>query len=354
MRSSHPDEIIPMSIEPRAEELIKKYLTGSLSESEVDNLVNWIRSDNENLSYFRKCCRSWEGSEDISLERSYNHLVSKRMLREAAENTVAGAGSYQVSFLFRKYSRRFMKYAAVFMVGILATILLQLYISNNRKMENAVQWVCAETATGQKARLVLPDSSVVWLNAETRISFPSDFAAQRERVVTLEGEAYFQVQDQKSRHFTVRCRDYEVRVKGTEFNVMAYEDFNRTEATLVRGAITVIRDNKSVDVSPGERVVYSDNSLVKSNAHIRQATLWKENKFYFDNVPFRELIRRLERWYDVDITLSGEQLDKIYYSGYFKNEETVWQVLDVIQLTTPIQYERKDFREIIIKIKPMK
>jgi transmembrane sensor len=335
------------------DDLIKKYLLGSLNDDECDALINWIGKQDENADYFRTYCKNWEVETDQRLEQSFIQLQNKRMLREALLHSMPSGGGYTLKYQFNKYSRRLLKYAAVFFVGILAAVIMQLYLSDRVKMESAVQLVYAETAAGQKVRLVLPDSSVVWLNAESSISFSGDFASQDERLITLEGEAYFQVQDQKSKDFTVRCRDYDIRVKGTEFNVMAYKDFNRTEATLVSGSITVVKDNRSVDVNPGERIVYSDNSLVKSRAHIRQATLWKENKFYFDNVPFKELIRRLERWYDVDITISGNQLERIYYSGYFKNEETVWQVLDVIQLTTPIEYERKDFRKILIKNKPM-
>ncbi|NJK86716.1 MAG: DUF4974 domain-containing protein [Bacteroidales bacterium] len=96
-------------------------------------------------------------------------------------------------------------------------------------------------------------------------------------------------------------------------------------------------------------MVFRKNTLSKSKGLVRQATLWKENKFYFDKVPFKELVRRLERWYDVKIQLNDQSFDEVFYSGYFKNEETIWQVLDVIKMTTPIDYERKDFRQIVIK-----
>ena len=130
---------------------------------------------------------------------------------------------------------------------------------------------------------------------------------------------------------------------------MAYEDFDRTETTLVEGIVYIHKGSQNLTLKPGERAVFSKNYLTKSSAQVRQATLWKDNKFYFDNIPLRELARRLERWYDVKIILKDPSLKDIYYSGYFKNEETVWQVLAVIQMTTPIQYERNQFREITIE-----
>ena len=201
---------------------------------------------------------------------------------------------------------------------------------------------------GSKDENNSPDRSVVWLNSETSISFPSDLKSRRNRIVKLEGEAYFDVKKQGSSRFTVICSDYDIEVKGTKFNVMAYKDFERTETTLVEGAVNISKGNQNLTLKPGERAIYSKNYLTKSRAQVRQATLWKDNKFYFDNIPLRELIRRLERWYDVKIILKDSPLKDIYYSGYFKNEETVWQVLNVIQMTTPILYERNQFREITI------
>ncbi|MEN8157469.1 MAG: FecR domain-containing protein [Bacteroidota bacterium] len=327
--------------------LISKYLEGSLTDQECSLLLDWLDQDQDHVAQFRKTTDGWEPASTGSLDESWNALMVKRHLRESSGGLrVTNKRSWGSRTL--KITRlQLTRYAAAVIIGLLFSIFAAYRLAEQRKAKN-VQWVVTETLAGQKTKVVLPDSSVVWLNSESVISFPSNFQSLRNRVIRLEGEAYFDITQQNRSTLTVKCPDYDIEVKGTQFNVMAYKDFNRTETTLVEGAVTIRRGSKTVKLNPGERAIYSRNYLVKSKAQIRQAMLWKERKFYFDNISFKELARRLERWYDVKITIMDPSLNSIYYSGYFKNEETVWQVLDVIGMTTPIEYERKQFREITI------
>lgn len=344
-RGTEPDQ---MKKNQKINQLIDKYLDGILNDRECDVLNEWLKEDQEHSDYFHTYCKHREPLPDRELEQSWNIFLNKKRMRGYANNYQPGLKQMNRRRSLSAHRVPVMKYAAVFLVGVLGTLLLKDQIPGLLKGSEGNEWVHTETLSGQKARVILPDSSVVWLNSESRLSFPSDFLSLKNRIVKLEGEAFFDVSDQKRKRFTVRSRDYDVLVKGTKFNVMAYRDFNRTETTLVEGSIIVSRGKERIDVHPGERVIYSNHYLTRSKAQVRQATLWKENKFYFDNIPFKELVRRLERWYDVDITLLDRSLNDIYYSGYFKNEETIWQVLDVIRMTTPIVYERKEFRKITI------
>lgn len=334
----------------KIDQLIDNYLSGKLNDWECTILNEWLK-EKKNVSYYNNYCANWEPFFDESFEENWNNLKSERQLREQAAEYRLGSNISSGTGPLRIMNIRLMKYAAVFVIGVLGTLLIKDQLSEIWKSDHKAHWVHAETVSGQKAKIILPDSSVVWLNSETILSFPSDFLAQKNRIVKLDGEGFFEVKDQKRNNFIVRSHDYDILVKGTRFNVMAYKDFNRTETTLVEGSITVLRGKEKLQVNPGERVIYSRNYLTKSKAQVRQSTLWKENKFYFDNVPFKELVRRLERWYDVKITLRDESFNDVYYSGYFKNEETIWQVLDVIKMTTPIKYERKQFRVISINRK---
>jgi ferric-dicitrate binding protein FerR (iron transport regulator) len=328
--------------------IIDNYLSGKLNDEECRILIKWLDEGKENVKYFREYCKEWNVLEDESVEESWNAFQVKKQLRDNSSDLQLerklswGKRAIQVSRI------QLIKYAAILAIGLLLSVFVGMQISEYFIDESRKPWVTAETLSGQKTKIVLPDSSVVWLNSETSISFPSDFESRRKRIIKLEGEAYFDVAKQGASKFTVICPDYEIEVRGTKFNVMAYKDFDRTETTLVEGAVLIRKGSQVLSLKPGERAVFSKNYLTKSKAQVRQATLWKDNKFYFDNIPLRELIRRLERWYDVKITLKDSSLKDIYYSGYFKNEETVWQVLDVIKMTTPILYERNQFREITI------
>ena len=330
------------------EKLIQEYLEGILDEFGCNSLLNWLNEDQKNELYFQKYRTTWNPKKEGQLEKSWTTLKAKRQLRENINDYQLNSDRTWGSKTLNITRNQLIKIVAILVVGLIFSFILNDRISDFKKLSIDSQWVQAETVAGQKARIILPDSSVVWLNSETTISFPSDFNSLRNRIVKLQGEAYFDVKNQGNSRFVVQCPDYNVEVKGTEFNVMAYKDFNRTETTLVEGVVTIKKGKQSIQLKPGERIVYSNNYLVKSKGQVRQAAMWKENRFYFDNVPFKELARRLERWYDVKITLNDQSLNDVYYSGYFKNEETVWQVLDVIKITTPIEYERKEFREITI------
>ena len=132
---------------------------------------------------------------------------------------------------------------------------------------------------------------------------------------------------------------------------MAYADFDRTETSLIEGKIEIDCDNQSFPVNPGESFIYKGNQRILVKAETKDYSRWKDDQFHFDKVTFRELILRLERWYDIDIEVKSPELNDIIYSGVFKNEETIWQVLNIIEVTLPIQYKRVDFRKFIIEKK---
>jgi transmembrane sensor len=327
--------------------LIDKYLAGSLTERECRRLNDWLGTDPGHKHYFLEYVGSEELLSREDLEKSWNELQRKILFRESLGRITADQGVHPHRMNLKRLTAGVLKYAAVMLLGAMGALITWNYILN-RETAGDEHWVVAETVAGQKARVVLPDSSVVWLNSETTLSFPPDYLRQRKRRVKLDGEAYFDIADQHRNSLTVVSQDYDIAVKGTKFNVMAYSDFDRTETILVEGSISIRKGSREIAVQPGQRVVWDGNKMIRSAGMIRQATLWKDNKFYFDHISFKELIRRLERWYDVEITVLDQSLNNENYSGYFKNEETIWQVLDVLKMTTPITYERKAFREIVL------
>ncbi|NJK86715.1 MAG: FecR domain-containing protein [Bacteroidales bacterium] len=232
---------------------IEKYLTGELNDYECDILNNWLQEGKDNISYFNKVCHNWKPETTEKLEKSWNDFVQKRDLREHATGF-----SLASSQKFRFRSNRLLnlsKYAAIFVLGIFtAYIIINQF---NGKKINEVNWITAETQSGQKAKFVLPDNSVIWLNSDSRLLFPADYLTRKKRIVKLEGEAYFSVNDQKGKTFSVKTRDYDVTVKGTEFNIMAYNDFDKTETTLIEGSVVISRGEKEITLKPGEMDCFS-------------------------------------------------------------------------------------------------
>ena len=215
---------------------------------------------------------------------------------------------------------------------------------------NEIVWFETIVPRGEKSQLVLPDGSKVWVNSESRLSYPGNFM-NGNRKLKLSGEAYFEVAKLNGEPLTVETNDYSVHVLGTKFNVMAYPDFNRTETSLIEGKIEICKGEQTIPIVPGQIVTYQENRFKIKEDNTRLTTRWKDDIFDFDKITFKELVTRLERWYNVEIDVKNPELNRIIYSGVFKNEETIWQVLQTFELTLPIRYERVDFRKFVIEMK---
>lgn len=208
-----------------------------------------------------------------------------------------------------------------------------------------------ETPKGGKYRVVLPDGSKVWLNADSRLVYPNRFVGST-REVDLIGEAYFDVFSDPDRPFHINSGGQRVDVLGTAFNVSAYPDENVTRTTLVRGAVKVRSDydegGGGVLLLPGEESVMEAGNLSKRVANIEAAISWKEGRFCFANTPLDAMMRQLSRWYD--ITVAYEQgIPDEYFTGKMSQRLHLMEVLDFLE-GSGIKFRLEDRTLIISKI----
>lgn len=324
--------------------LLEKFLRGRLTMPEVEKLKIWLAKDPENIGLLDNMKANWHLREgdDIEVDHALKELYVK-LQTERPHTAVKRLPVEKRNVFFI----RLLKVAAVLLIGFMLNQVIHSFIKPGVKKS---QWYTVSADEGQKSKIVLADGTEVWLNSESQIKVAIS-GSDDSRIVELTGEAYFKVKKNPKIPFIVKTKAYNVEVYGTEFNVMAYDDFNRTETTLVNGIVKIRRDNNELLMKPGQTVVFANNIFSMKTGKVEQAVSWKDEKFYFDAIPFSELAVRLERWYNVDIIISDTNLKNRLYSGVFKNEETIWQVLDVVEKTSPIHYERNGFRKIIISSK---
>jgi len=322
---------------------IREYYNGQLSANEEAEIVAWINVNKENRSRFFQIKEQLdqEQMEHPLLESSYDELKSKLLISEQFNSRIPGQ--------LRKIHLSFIRIAAIFLVALVSGFTLAYAIIDNSKPVAGVVWFETRVPRGEKSQLLLPDGSMVWINSESSLSYPSNFM-EGNRKIKLEGEAYFEVAKSPGKTFLVKTNDYDIQVLGTKFNVTAYADFGRTETSLIEGKIEIQKGDKLISATPGQEIIFSDNHFSIHQTNTSLSTRWKDDIFDFDKIPLKELIVRLERWYDVRIKISNPELNNITYSGIFKNEETIWQVLNTFQLTLPIRYSRVGFREFEIKM----
>ena len=173
------------------------------------------------------------------------------------------------------------------------------------------------TPRGKDFRLTLADGTIVWLNAESRLEYPSRFTGS-ERRVRLKGEAYFQVAHNADVPFVVETECIRTRVLGTEFNLCSYAPAD-THVTLIKGSVEVSSPQQTVPVriEPGEEArLQADGSFALSAVDVDAYVYWKEGYFYFDNTPLADIMQAIGRWYNVNIVFRSRQA-MTYKMHYF-------------------------------------
>lgn len=163
------------------------------------------------------------------------------------------------------------------------------------------------TPRGKDYELVLSDGTVVLLNADSKITFPTRFTGNK-RTVKLVGEAYFKVSKNKHRPFIVETGNLYTKVLGTEFNLKAYPHSD-VNVTFIKGSVAVNAEGKEVMLKPGENAEYSENKDIEVTTVDTEGYIqWKDGYFYFDNVPLIDVVRDLGRWYNVNIEIRNNSL----------------------------------------------
>lgn len=232
-----------------------------------------------------------------------------------------------------------MKIAAALIVGLVVGVFATYILESSEPF-----YYTAHSPKGSVSELILPDSTVIFLNADSRIRYTLE-SENKMREVFLEGEAWFDVQQDKKKPFIVHTGFYDVEVTGTQFNVKAYPSEGRVITTLEEGEVTLqssenIALESAVILKPGEQVVFSaeSKSMTLKTVVPKYYTSWRNNQLIFMNMNLQELIVLLERKFGVDIEVKDKSILDYHCDGTFKNE-TIIEVLQIIQKTLPIDYK---------------
>lgn len=189
------------------------------------------------------------------------------------------------------------------------------------------------TPRGGQYQVSLPDGTKVWLNAATTLKYPYAFA-KNERVVELDGEAYFEVSKDHTRPFRVKTDAQIVEVLGTHFNINAYKDEAAVKTTLLEGAVKVSNASGSVNLHPGEQSKLNINTaklIVDQEIDIDKEMAWKNNIFSFDNDDLQSIMRQISRWYDVDVVYQGK-ISTEKYVGEIPRNSNLAEVFKILEL----------------------
>lgn len=200
------------------------------------------------------------------------------------------------------------------------------------------------TPRGGQYMINLPDGSKVWLNAESSLSFPNTFNPN-ERKVILNGEAYFDIATNIKSPFIVTVDDMQIEVLGTEFNVNAYSDSPNISTTLVEGTVKVSQGVQNIVLQPNQQSIWNKESKKLSVKHIdtKLASAWKNGYFIFENTNIKTIMSQLSRWYDIEVEYLGDTSKK-EYTGSILKRSNIQEVLNMLELTGTINFKIKGRR----------
>jgi Fe2+-dicitrate sensor, membrane component len=205
------------------------------------------------------------------------------------------------------------------------------------------------TERGETYMVVLPDQSKVWLNAASSLIYNTNMNISKERVVSLEGEAYFEVAKDKARPFVVISRGQEVEVLGTHFNVNGYEDETATATTLLEGSVKVSTGDIKQILKPGQQAKSVGNTISVSQADVETVMDWKNGDFFLNRVDFRTAMRKIARWYNVEVIYDKSVPDDIESSGYISRTNNLSAVLKLIEKSGQVHFKIEERRIYVFK-----
>ncbi|MBB5637207.1 hypothetical protein HDF26_004440 [Pedobacter cryoconitis] len=205
-----------------------------------------------------------------------------------------------------------------------------------------------ETPQGGQWQLNLPDGTKVWLNAASKLTYPSTFSGLKTRRVTLTGEAYFEVAHDRSRPFIIVTGKQVAEVLGTHFNINSYGDEPAIKTTLLEGSIKVTVNNNYEILKPGQESAVTEKISIL-NVDTDNAIAWKNGDFNLGQNDFRGAMRQLARWYNVEVVYDHSAPQDVTLHGWISRQKSIVSILKVMELTGEVHFKVQGRRVVVTK-----
>ena len=338
------------------EATLHSYFAGTASEAERREVLAWVQESPENKAEFLR--READFVFDTMPDTAPSHAATTQALQVVAPQR------RKIRFL-----RAVAAAAAVFVVGAFIWILhdnsrlsqqvMSLTAQNEKliaipELEQGEAVLNYKVNPGVKGMIVLPDGSEVILNSASTLRTPAQFE-NGKRVVELEGEGYFKVESNPDWPMYVKTlKGVTVKVTGTEFNLSTYSDDAALKLTLVRGKVSLLDEKTEAEVAvrENEEIVVGAKAKLEKPTHkpadLRLNTSWKDGYLVFDNTPIREVIKKMERWYGVEITVADSKVMNNTFTASFRSE-SLQQVLTLLDITCGIKSKIKSPTEVELR-----
>ena len=323
------------------DELIANYLTEGLDKNALDELKTWIAASAENQQYFIRQREIWFSAvsreaasvydKDKAFENFRNRVESQKEIQSTSRR------GFSLSALWR--------YAAV--VAIIIAVGCISYWQGEVNVKDTFADISVEAPLGSKTKLYLPDGTLVWLNAGSRMTYSQGFGVDN-RKVELEGEGYFEVKRNEKIPFFVKTKDLQLQVLGTKFNFRDYPEDHEVVVSLLEGKVglnNLLREEKEAVLSPDERAVLNkaNGLLTVESVTASNASQWTDGYLFFDEELLPDIAKELERSYNVKIHIANDSLKTFrFYGNFVRREQNIQEVLEALASTEKMQYKNEE------------
>lgn len=320
-------------------EQIIKYYSGELSTEERLDLLRKTHSDK-------------------ALKEEFIRMQQLQAVLGLApqENDQQEASAFYAQFLSEhkrtkilQLVRKTLRYAAAILLLIGATwMAADFYFTKDKPTEETFNTLYVPA--GQRLSLTLQDGTLVWLNAQTTITYPTIFSS-KERHVSIEGEAYFEVSKDAKKPFIVSVGNVDAKVLGTSFNVFNYPEEKYSRISLIEGSLNVYNpesESNGIILHPNEEITISNSRSAVSKIADYKYFLWKDGLYSFENESFENIIRRLEIYYDISVDVKDPAMLQWKYTVKFRQRDGIYEILRLMQRIHPFSMKKDDENNRII------
>ena len=318
-------------------ELLHKFFDGQTTKEEEESIKVWLNSSPENKKYFLEERKMYD-----AIILNGEEQTDKSSINYKERDSYSSLPRPRITVYFRE----FMKVAAIIAIAVLGS---WFFFSQNNNNSNVMAEQTISVPAGQRLNITLPDGTNVWLNAKTTIRYPISFNA-KERLVILDGQAYFDVAKNEKVPFIVKSPRGTVQALGTKFDVLDYSDSNVYETMLMEGRVKVNLTNnpdQEVILTPDKKTFLDKERLETIEVHDLSAYQWKDGLISFKNESFGNIMRSFEKTYDVKIVIENENIENRAFTGKFRAIDGIEYALRVLQRDVNFRFERDAERHII-------
>lgn len=319
-------------------QLMAKYFAGEISQEEMNQLGDWLESSAENKKLFNDLQKEWSNLELKSSSTDRIRVLSKvkeRIKSEEKEVLVR-------KIAFNSWYRR----AASIVVVIALSTLMWYQIQEPFSTLNTLGYEVENCDAGDQKEVLLADGSHIFLNGDSRVKYKKELAGSL-RNITLQGEAFFDIERDEQKPFVVYLNDAEVKVLGTSFNIKAYPEDEKVETSVLTGKVVfnhvhgiLKKKRENMFLIPGQKGIinHDSNSFDQLQVDNELDIAWMKRKLHFINTPLSEITKSLYRMYGVKFKLTDGSLKDLKITASFENEK-LEEVIKILEMTSEFSYK---------------